>query len=99
MVISEIPLSAKNQKFRIKLNSNFYYLKFVFLGRWFISISNELDQPLINSLPLVTGINLLEQHQHLIKGSFIVVNNNEDESQSFGDLGTVIRLYWSDPDE
>jgi len=98
MATYEIPLSAKNQKFRIRLNGHSYYLKFMFLNRWFMSISNELDKPMINSLPLVTGINLLEQHQHLISGSFIVVNNNEDESQKFSDLRTLIRLYWSDPE-
>ena len=98
MATYEIPLSAKNQKFRIRLNGHSYYLKFMFLNRWFMSISNELDKPMINNLPLVTGINLLEQHQHLINGSFIVVNNNEDESQKFSDLGILIRLYWSDPE-
>ncbi len=42
------------------------------------------------------GDNLLAQHQHIITGSMYVANTNEDESQSYNDLGTKIRLFWSD---
>lgn len=51
---------------------------------------------LIAGMPVVMGDNLLAQHQHIIKGSLYVVNNNEDEAQYFTDLGRNINLYWSD---
>lgn len=51
---------------------------------------------LIAGMPVVMGDNLLAQHQHIIKGSLYVVNNNEDEAQYFTDLGRNINWYWSD---
>ena len=51
---------------------------------------------LIAGIPVVMGDNLLAQHQHIMKGSLYVLNNNEDEAQSFTDLGRNINLYWSD---
>ena len=45
---------------------------------------------------MVMGDNLLGQHQHIIKGSLYVINNNENETQDFVDLGRNINLYWSD---
>ncbi|MNJ01571.1 hypothetical protein D3C73_1612480 [compost metagenome] len=51
---------------------------------------------LIAGMPVVMGDNLLAQHQHIIKGSLYVVNNNEDEAQYFTDLGRNINLSWSD---
>lgn len=97
MSLYEIPLSAKNQKFKIRLNGTTYQFKFVFRKRWYLDLADPSNQPLINGLPLVHGINLLEQYQHVIRGALIMLNSHEDESQSLNDLGSKIKLYWSDP--
>ncbi|WP_411171527.1 phage baseplate plug protein [Acinetobacter sp.] len=51
----------------------------------------------MSGLAMNPNLDLLEQHQHLIKGSLFVTNSNKDESQGFYDLGSKIQLYWSDP--
>lgn len=97
MAISEIPMSGKNQKFKIRLGVKLYSLKFVYRrDRWYLDIADAVDKPLINGLPLVHGVDLLNQYKHLIKGALITVNSIPDESQSFSDLGSNIKLYWSD---
>lgn len=93
----EIPLNYGNQKFNIKLGTTQYKLQLMYRAeRWYLDFFNTAENPLIASLPIVVGDNLLSQHQHIIKGSLYVLNTNEDERQLFSDLGKNIKLYWSD---
>ena len=93
----EIPLNYGNQKFNIKLGTTQYKLQLIYRAeRWYLDFFDTAENPLIASLPIVVGDNLLSQHQHIIKGSLYVLNTNEDEGQSFSDLGKNIKLYWSD---
>ncbi|WP_198080391.1 phage baseplate plug family protein [Acinetobacter calcoaceticus] len=96
-MIYEIPLNNGNQKFNIRLGGAQYKLQLIYrVKSWYLDIFDSSENPLIAGLPLLMGDNLLIQHQHIIKGSLYVLNTNEDESQTFGDLGTLIKLYWSD---
>ncbi|MCW8041079.1 phage baseplate plug family protein [Acinetobacter entericus] len=96
-MIYEIPLNYGNQKFNIKLGATQYKLQLIYrASRWYLDIFDTAENPLIAGLPMVAGDNLLAQHQHVIKGSLYVLNIDEDESQSFSDLGENIKLYWSD---
>ncbi|MBK0062142.1 MULTISPECIES: phage baseplate plug protein [Acinetobacter] len=98
MATYEIPLSTGNQKFNVQLNKISYKLQFIYrLDAWFIDVMDGSENKIISGLALNSGIDLLEQHQHLIKGSLFVTNSNKDESQGFYDLGSKIQLYWSDP--
>ena len=93
----EIPLNYGNQKFNIKLGTTQYKLQLIYRAeRWYLDFFDTAENPLIASLPVVVGDNLLSQHQHIIKGSLYVLNTNEDEGQSFSDLGKNIKLYWRD---
>ncbi len=93
----EIPLNYGNQKFNIRLGSFQFKLQLIYrAGQWYLDIFDPTENPLIASLPMLMGDNLLAQHQHIIKGSLYVFNNNEEESQSFSDLSTHMKLYWSD---
>lgn len=98
MVLYEIPLLDRNQKFFIKLNKVNYQLKLVYLKRWYLDIYQANAEPIARSIPLVSGIDILSPYSHLINGSMYVQNLNEDESQSFNDLGTNIKLFWQDPE-
>ncbi|EMJ9298716.1 phage baseplate plug family protein, partial [Acinetobacter baumannii] len=88
MALYEIPLLDRNQKFFIKLNKVNYQLKLVYLKRWYLDIYQANAEPIARSIPLVSGIDILSPYSHLINGSMYVQNLNEDESQSFNDLGT-----------
>jgi hypothetical protein len=93
----EIPLNYGNQKFNIKLGTTQFKLQLIYRAeRWYLDFFDTAENPLIASLPVVVGDNLLSQHQHIIKGSLYVLNTNEDERQLFSDLGKNIKLYWSD---
>lgn len=98
MALYEIPLLDRNQKFFIKLNKVNYQLKLVYLKRWYLDIYQANAEPIARSIPLVSGIDILSPYSHLINGSLYVQNLNEDESQSFNDLGTNIKLFWQDPE-
>ncbi|ARG16077.1 hypothetical protein B7L44_05405 [Acinetobacter nosocomialis] len=97
MALFEIPVLNRNQKFFIKLNKVNYQLKLVFRKRWFLDIYQTNSEPIALGIPLVSGIDILSPFNHVINGSMYVQNLNEDESQSFNDLGTNIKLFWQDP--
>ena len=97
MTIYKIPLINTNQKFNVSLGSTTYKLQIIYRGsQWFLDVMDTSENYLIAGIPMVMGDNLLGQHQHIIKGGLYVGNNNEDEAQSFNDLGRNINLYWSD---
>lgn len=97
MALYEIPLIKTNQQFNVRLGSIIYKLRLIYrLDTWFLDISDSAGQLMLAALPMVQGMNLLEQHQHLIKGGLYVLNSNTDESQSFNDLGVKIQLFWRD---
>ncbi|UQM04242.1 hypothetical protein M1S16_06120 [Acinetobacter baumannii] len=97
MALYEIPLLDRNQKFFIKLNKVNYQLKLVYLKRWYLDIYQANAEPIARSIPLVSGIDILSPYSHLINGSMYVQNLNEDESQSFNDLGLTSN-FWQDPE-
>lgn len=97
MALYQIPLIKTNQQFNVRLGSIIYKLRLIYrLDTWFLDISDSAGQLMLAALPMVQGVNLLEQHQHLIKGGLYVLNSNADESQSFNDLGVKIQLFWRD---
>ncbi|MBU0384378.1 phage baseplate plug family protein [Acinetobacter baumannii] len=98
MALYEIPLLDRNQKFFIKLNKVNYQLKLIFPKRWYLDIFQTNSEPVALGIPLVSGVDILSPFSHVISGSMYVQNLNEDESQSFGDLGTNIKLFWQDPE-
>lgn len=97
MVISKIPLLSTNQKFNVKLGGITYKLQIIYRGsKWILDLMDTAENYLIAGIPMVMGDNLFAQHQHIIKGGLYVINNNENETQAFIDLGRNINLYWSD---
>ena len=98
MGLYKIPLGIGNQKFAVQLNKITYKLQLIFrLDCWYLDVMDGSENPIISGLAMNPNLDLLEQHQHLIKGSLFVTNSNKDESQGFYDFGSKIQLYWSDP--
>ncbi len=63
-----------------------------------MSISDQNDNLLIDSLPLIPSINLLEQYSYLKIGSAVLVNagNISEDLPTSDNLGTEFILSWGD---
>ena len=87
-----IPLNGKNVqlKFRIRYNSKAKY--------WWMTISDSKGTILIDSLPLLSGGNLLEQYQYLGLGNADIINagNKTLEDPDDKTLGIDFFLMWGD---
>lgn len=66
---------------------------------WNMDLSDGSRNPLVNSIPLVCGINLLEQYSYLNIGSAYIAkidpNINSDKPNEFN-LGKQFILVWGD---
>lgn len=95
MTFYEIPLAKEAQTFFTSLNGTKYKFKLIWrdpIG-WFLDIAKTDDTPLINGIAVVTGVNLLKQYQHLIKGELWVYTNGL-ENPDYKSVGTTLKLYW-----
>ena len=61
----EIPLKPGNQTLNINLNGTIYNLTILWRNGYFLDIYDINNNPLITGISLVTGCNLLGQHQYL----------------------------------
>ena len=97
MTLYEIPLSNGNQKFNVKLGVKFYKLQLIYrLDRWYMDVMDTAENMLIAGILLADGVNMLEQYQHIVRGTLFAINERPDDLHGFFDLGTKIKLYWSD---
>ncbi|QDY27251.1 phage baseplate plug family protein [Clostridium botulinum] len=90
---STIPVDEK----KLKL---FFFLRYNTEQKcWEMDLKDSDDQDLIHSLPLVCGLNLLEQYSYLNIGSAYIVKLNpnlmEDNPNEFN-LGKDFILVWGD---
>lgn len=102
-----VPLTtAANQTFTSTIPVDGHKLKFFFFLRynteqksWILDLFDSNKQPLIHSLPLVCGLNILEQYSYLNIGSAYVVkldsNINGDRPNEYN-LGKEFILVWGD---
>lgn len=75
MNVTEIPLSPDNQLFRIQLAETTYTLRVIWRDSagWILDVQDSSGEPLLSGVPLVTGVNLLEQYPQLgINGALLV---------------------------
>ena len=100
MATVTIPLLTGSQEFSIKLGDNTYRLRVIWRdaneGGWFLDIKDVNNSPILLSVPMRVGHDLLEQHQHLGIGHMYVTNNNEiTDEPTYDDMGRVVTLtYW-----
>lgn len=90
---STIPVDGK----RLKLN---FFLRYNTEQEcWEMDVLSEERKPLLNSIPLVSGINILEQYSYLKIGSAYIVKvepNNRVDRPNDSNLGTDFLLVWGD---
>ena len=104
MSIVRIPTSPMPQRFLITLSAGQTY-QLVLQWRdapeagWTLDIHEVNGTPIISGIPLVTGVNLLAQYQHLIVGSLFVLSDVETWAvPGFADLGVSSHLYFDGDD-
>lgn len=105
-----IPVSpSPNQTFTSTIPVDGAAIKLYFFLRynteqkcWMMSLKDEERKDLVNAIPLVCGLNILEQHSYLNIGSAQVVkldpNIQRNKPNEF-DLGVNFALVWGDTPE
>lgn len=99
MALFRIPFENIPQRFTISLGGTSYVLVNRWNqseqgGGWFIDILDEDEKPLLMNLPLVSGTDLFQQHEHLgLPGRLIVFTDGDPTGipslQSLGEESNV----------
>ena len=103
MAIIEIPTQPKPQRFSILLGERRVQVSLQWRDApeagWTLDI-NEVDGAgIIRGIPLVTGVNLLAQYQHIIVGTLFVMSDVEPFAVPVLDgLGSTGHLYYDATD-
>lgn len=96
-----IPLTPEPQRFLITLGGIDYQIlltyKNVTEGGWVIDIADKTGVNLVAGLPLITGADILGQHQHHgFKGSLTIESSDGlDHIPTFDNLGIDTLLIWT----
>lgn len=96
----KIPLLNVPQTFAIGLNGKSYTIVCRYnteMQSWLISMADgDTEENLFDSMPLVTGVNLLAQYAHLgIPGSLIVYTDGDEFAPpTESNLGVECNLYY-----
>ncbi|MBQ8091394.1 MAG: hypothetical protein IJ233_11690 [Pyramidobacter sp.] len=95
----ELPLVPEPQTLTISLGDVEYGLRLRWndhAGLWILDISDADGNAIVTGISLVTGVDLLEQYQHLsFGGSLYAYENDTDVPPSFDTLGTSGGLVWA----
>ncbi|WP_317817767.1 phage baseplate plug family protein [Clostridium tetani] len=90
---STIPIDGKKVKF-------FFFLRYNTEQKcWEMDLKDEDNNPLIYSIPLVCGLNLLEQYSYLNIGSAYILkadSNVPGDRPNEHNLGKQFILFWGD---
>lgn len=103
MNVFEIPLSPHPQTFSIALGGVQYNWRLYWLmpaGCWVVNIADQTGSPIINGIPLVTGVNLLGQYGYTAMGKatlFVRSDQQPDAVPDWNSLGTTGHLYYLPP--
>lgn len=95
----EIPLSPNPQSFNISLGGTVYNLTVKWntnSAAWILDIADSNNVLMVGGIPLVPGINLLEQYAYLgFTGQLIMqMDHDVTASPGYNDLGVNAHLYW-----
>lgn len=102
MAAVEIPLSPQAQTLTVTLGSNTYNLELLWCpasSAWLLSISDTNNNLIIGSIPLVPGLDLLEQYGYLNFGGalYAVSETNPTAPLQYATLGITDHLYFVTP--
>lgn len=97
MQFNEIPLLPDNQQFRILLGNKIYTLRIIWrdLAGWIMDVMDSGGTPLLCGVPLLSGVNLLQQYpQAGIAGTLRVITDkgapNEPDKTNLGKSSHLI---------
>ena len=99
MQVFEIPLTpATNQRFSISLTGTTYGMTVKWSppsSCWVIDIADINGEPLISGIPMITGIDLLQQYEYVGIAASLVVQTDfaPDQVPGFDDLGKTGHLF------
>ena len=99
---SEIPLISSPQTLGISLLGVVYNLQLVWnviSQAWIIDIADTNNTPILQGVPLVTGVNLLEQYSYLGIGGALYVQSDgvSTDQPTVTNLGTQSHLLFVTP--
>jgi hypothetical protein len=100
VAIFEIPLKGGTPSFQtVSLGGTRYQLYVHWcdpLGTWVLDLGDQLGNPLVNGIPMVTGADLLAQYRYLGFGGALVAQSDFDWTAppTFMNLGQTGHLYW-----
>lgn len=94
----EIPLTAQAQTFSVGGNST-YNLRVTWCEPalcWILDILDGDNVPMVEGIPLVTGVDLLSQYEYLGIGGALVVQTDSDPASvpTYTSLGSTGHLYY-----
>ncbi|MTC35812.1 hypothetical protein GKR67_14465 [Providencia alcalifaciens] len=93
----EIPVTSKNQEMDVTLGDKAYHLKLThneFCG-WMLDVYTISRELMVGGIPLLSGINVLEQYRYLgFNGSLSLICENDEMETSFHELGKGNKLYY-----
>lgn len=98
--IFQLPLQITAQTFSITLSGIIYNLTFQYRdaieGGWILDIGDVNNVPILQGVPLVTGVNLLAKYQYLgfIGGLYVQTTTDPDAVPTFENLGTDGQVYY-----
>lgn len=97
--IFEIPLNPQSQRFAITLGTITYNLQVIWNAKsncWVMDINDVDNLPLVCGIPLVTGLNLLQQYAYLGIGGVMVTMTDAapDSPPTYRNLGASGHLYY-----
>ncbi|WP_213993455.1 hypothetical protein [Sodalis sp. dw_96] len=98
MAIQEIPLTADNQTFFIKLAGTLYKMTLLWRDSagWILDIADSAGNALIQGIPLVINVDLLAQYAYLgFNGQLMVMLDDDDQLlPTSTDLGNSSHVYF-----
>lgn len=103
MSVFVVPLVPSPQTISITLGGIQYTLKLNYrntsMGGWTVDIGDVNNLPILQGIPLVTGVNLLEQYDYLEFGGglWVQTTSDPDAVPTFENLGSDGILYWVAP--
>lgn len=100
MTFSEIPLGPVPRKLSITLAGIVYQLRTFWCdpqSAWVLNIADANGKDIVNGIPLVTGLDLLDQFGYLLFGGQLIAqtDNAKDVPPTLASLGSSGHLYFA----
>lgn len=86
-----VPLSPEPQRLAVSLGGVTYRMSVRWNDHsrvWVVDVGNDAGVPIVSSVPLVTGCDLMEQYRHLGIGGELWAWGPNDFPPGYEDLGT-----------